>query len=452
MRRIEMSRKIALNALMLLIGLGFSAGGAFAQTGSWIEANVTGDWIDVFDFPPLSEVTISAYEFQGDEFAKCEAMPTTDESGYAKLTCWDVGLEPGNFVVASDGVVTKELELVHLTIDIFDPDGDFISGTAPGGAQVRVDVYNPPPVDTFWSLTEAAEVDGYWEAYFSPFDITPEAGYWAYVGDDDGDFTMAELSPPPPLPFIIAWPEWDWVEGIGWPEGAVVQLIIDDDEDPFNPPLYSTTAESVTNPWNPDETLVGFNLNDVVDLIAGHAVVMIYEDTVKVHFVTGLEVGAIDPLADTVSGTAEPYSGVDLWVHRTPGTDIWAEADGDGSWTADFSAVYDVEPGTGGIAAQFDEDGDGTFVEWFLVTPGWVVEEIERLVDEGQIAPVLKNSLTAKIESALKSKGKGDFTPAIRKLHAFINELEAQRGHKISEEAADQLIRYALDLIAEVEG
>lgn len=114
--------------------------------------------------------------------------------------------------------------------------------------------------------------------------------------------------------------------------------------------------------------------------------------------------------------------------------------------------MYDIQLGTGGIAAQFDDDGYGTLIEWYAVTPWWIVEEIERLVDEGKVAPELKKSLTAKIENALTSIEKGKSTPAARKLRAFINEVEAQEGHKIAGDAAFMLINYALNLIAQHEG
>jgi len=41
--------------------------------------------------------------------------------------------------------------------------------------------------------------------------------------------------------------------------------------------------------------------------------------------------------------------------------------------------------------------------------------------------------------------------PATNILQAFINQIEAQRGKKISEEAADMLIAYANNIIAHIE-
>jgi len=52
----------------------------------------------------------------------------------------------------------------------------------------------------------------------------------------------------------------------------------------------------------------------------------------------------------------------------------------------------------------------------------------------------------------LKSLNKGRENAAIGQLEAFINQVEAQRGKKISIEAADLLIGYAENLISQIEG
>ena len=62
-----------------------------------------------------------------------------------------------------------------------------------------------------------------------------------------------------------------------------------------------------------------------------------------------------------------------------------------------------------------------------------------------------ENSLVSKVENAIKSLEKGNFNGAINQLQAFINEVEAQRGKKISEELAEMLIQYAKNVIWQIE-
>ncbi len=63
----------------------------------------------------------------------------------------------------------------------------------------------------------------------------------------------------------------------------------------------------------------------------------------------------------------------------------------------------------------------------------------------------IENSLTAKVENAIKSLEKGNTNASINLLQAFINEVEAQRGKKISEKMATMLIQYAQNVIQQIQ-
>ena len=59
----------------------------------------------------------------------------------------------------------------------------------------------------------------------------------------------------------------------------------------------------------------------------------------------------------------------------------------------------------------------------------------------------IENSLVSKLEAAIKSLDRGRENAAENQLNAFINQVEAQRGKKISEEDADALIAAAQQII-----
>jgi hypothetical protein len=63
-----------------------------------------------------------------------------------------------------------------------------------------------------------------------------------------------------------------------------------------------------------------------------------------------------------------------------------------------------------------------------------------------------KNSLVSKVQAAENSLDKEKDQAAINQLNAFINEVSAQRGNKISEEVADMLLAYAQNIIAQIQG
>ncbi|MES0344120.1 MAG: hypothetical protein ABUK16_08395, partial [Anaerolineales bacterium] len=416
----------------------------------FFEANITHEWIDFFEFPPEETIHVSILFSDGSSF---NADVTTDGGGYSHLELWDLDEEinPGDVIEATATGVKKALRLVDLTLDLLSIDaGDaHLEGTAPDGLPVFVVICNPPP-DEFTEpdciVGDAIHPPGIdWWIDFSPdFEIFPEADAWVYIFDLDGDATMAVLDDEPaPQASFIVFPEYDFVQGFGWQEGEEVTLIVDTDTDPDNGYLLLTTGIATLGEWG---VSVDFNLE--IDIQPGYRVVMFGGDFFKMHDVTDISVTAINPDNDTVSGTAFPGSGVNLWVHGQPGTDITTSADDDGNWVGPFT--YDLVPGTGGIAAQFDNEGDGTFVEWLVVSPEWIIEEIERFVNEGNIAPQMENSLLSKLKNAIKSLEKGNENAAIGQLEAFINQVDAQSGKKISEEIADMLILYSQNLIQQI--
>jgi hypothetical protein len=62
----------------------------------------------------------------------------------------------------------------------------------------------------------------------------------------------------------------------------------------------------------------------------------------------------------------------------------------------------------------------------------------------------LQNSLASKLEAAQAGLDDARLTSAVNQLEAFINAVEAQRGKKISEEAAEALIAAAQLIIAQI--
>jgi len=115
-------------------------------------------------------------------------------------------------------------------------------------------------------------------------------------------------------------------------------------------------------------------------------------------------------------------------------------ADSDGDGIPDNQDSCPFEDATG-----FDADGDGC-----IDTLTGLQEIIEALPDD-VLSDEIKNSLVSKVDNALKSADKEKDEAAINILQAFINQIEAQRGKKISEEVADMLIEYANNVIAKIE-
>ena len=131
------------------------------------------------------------------------------------------------------------------------------------------------------------------------------------------------------------------------------------------------------------------------------------------------------------------------------------------------SPVGDSESGNfssnTGFLDDTDLDGDGVLVDQDLCplenstgfdanvdgcidTIAGLITVVSTLPD-GVLSDQTKTSLTSKVEAALASSDREKDDTAIKQLNAFINEVNAQRGKKVSVEASEMLILYVQNVI-----
>ena len=121
-------------------------------------------------------------------------------------------------------------------------------------------------------------------------------------------------------------------------------------------------------------------------------------------------------------------------IAMTPVTAV--DSDGDG--IPDDQDVCPNEDATG-----YDVNGDGC-----IDSTSGLETILNTLVQDGVIEEELQNSLISKVENANKSAEKDNICAAINQLEAFKNQVNAQRGNKISDGEADSIIEYADSVIA----
>jgi len=144
-----------------------------------------------------------------------------------------------------------------------------------------------------------------------------------------------------------------YVYGEDWTPGNTVTLNIDETD----------VAEVVT-----DEDQHIFFDTSSMDIQPGQTVTVTEgaSGTVKSLLVKPLSVTGVDPDTDTVTGTAENGSVIEV---ETNGVWISLEVGASGTWTADFSGRIDLVPGMEGHVRQWDEDGDWTECYWHIPNP-----------------------------------------------------------------------------------
>ena len=393
------------------------------------------NWLGLNGFPPDSEVLVELFT-NGETIS--ETLFTNSHGGAG----WDTMeyLSPEDVIVATygDNEIVKVLVLENLTVDYFDLEEDQAGGFAPTGTEVFY-ILEGGGVEYLEDSTTADSSGWFVDFAFTyGIDLTDDMFFSVYVEDFDGDRTIAVLPEPLSPPSIRAYPEFDTIEATGFPFGETITLVIDDDLNPDNGNLYFDTEVAIEAPWSPDESWVSFYVGETLDLQPGHYVILFFEDIFQVHQVTNLTITNIDLETKVITGTADPFSGLFLLVNWAEETFVFTSADENGNWLVDYTGIAALSYGDLVIAGQPDSESNTTLVNRIIVTLGGLIDEIINLPEE-ELAPEIKNSIIKKIENAHSSFLKGKTNAAIAKLEALLNQIEALRGNKISEETADRL-------------
>jgi PKD repeat protein len=127
----------------------------------------------------------------------------------------------------------------------------------------------------------------------------------------------------------------------------------------------------------------------------------------------------------------------------------WDFGDGDAGSGETVTHVYTAAGEYEVILTVVDDDGASVTdtVVVIVQTPEDATQDLISDIEDMDLPGGLENSLTSKLENAIDSLEKGNLNAAANKLGAFINQVEAQRGKKLTDEQADELIAAAQRII-----
>ena len=303
------------------------------------------DWVQSQSaWTPGATISLTIADGSGVVYSDSQ---TADGAGNFNFNLWEVfDLRRGHVVAVSDGTTTKTHTVMNLYVDGINLAADTVFGRANPGQPVDVWVHDNG------NVSATADGSGNWVADFSGLtDLTYASDGGSQVSDDDGDSTGVWWA----TPAFVAAPDEDWVQSSRrWASGGSISLTIADGSGV----VYSDSQ--VADGWGN----FNFNLWEVFDLQRGHVVTVSDGTTTKTHTVMDLFADRVDIDADTVSGTADAGTEVNVWVNGDGAMNV--VADGSGDWEADFSAMADLTGASNGGAHQWDDDGDLTQVGWQL--------------------------------------------------------------------------------------
>jgi hypothetical protein len=337
--------------------------GYFGPDGHWVAnaffavtpqiiASEAGDWFWTVGFlPGRLDLFIYDSDAAGASLLwKVNRKRISGDLQVSGMRIHGIDLQPGYYLVVSDGENTKGLVLESIAVTIFDTKNEIMAGIAPAGSEVWAAA---GPME--WQerlLVHADPESGVWLADFASigFDITEDMRPWsfAHIYDEDGD---ANEGSTPPSPTFTVFPEWEWFDGLNWPDGVIVNITVAGKE------ACDTTAS------NFDPGFFNGGFPDGCDIIVGDLVTFDDGTTRREHTVQNLAVTDIDVSEDTVSGVADPYAAVYVWPHAT-GETVLVNADESGNWQVNFTNVFDLVPDECGRSEIRDGAGNSTAVDW----------------------------------------------------------------------------------------
>ena len=408
------------SALLLLLGA--LIGDAQARPeAQWVYdhhfmADATSDSIQGWNWTPETTVQVTINDpgtpAEPDYSASSQVGACNPEiSTYFCLELEDqFDIRPGLVIDVTDYITTTKTTVVTtLLVYGMNAEEDTVWGIADPGVDVRLLINS-------WLMKVTPDQDGYWLADFTGlYDIQLMDGGFATQSDEDGDSTIDLFI----YPSFIFGPyggnnnNEEALTGYSWLPYQQIDFQVDDPSTGEINPDFSLSV------YADEDGLFALGWDGEPDIQPGFIITATDGYMTKVHTVTHLDTLGANADQDTVWGIADP--GITVTVFLGPAS-LQVMPDQNGSWTVDFTGIYDAQPGEGGGSDQTDDDGDSTFDAWRVPEPSFLVQPQEESISGN--GWLINSQATIQIDDPTNGTGTDFSTSAMtNEIGYFIVEL-----------------------------
>jgi hypothetical protein len=332
-------------------------------------------------------------------------------------------IEAGDTVTFDDGTTNRWHEVRNLYVT----DVDMGENTVTGKADEGETVYVWPHDGGFEPLQANFDGSGAWQVDFDDlgYDIQDGSEGRSEIRDGMGNATASDWHVT--HPHFTVFPEWEWFDGLDWPNEAMVTITVAD-IDGNNKPECATAKES----WG---YFFNGSFGEGCDVVVGDEVTFTYGDIVRTHTVQNLSVTKVNQEDDTVKGIADPGVEVYVWPHATgEQLVVTAKTKGaaKGKWNVDFSGIFDLTPGECGRSEIRDEVGNSTAVDWCIPNPTFVAYMPVTIVGyDWPIGDTIDISINDGEYTAQAKVGNADWDPTVVLFELWQDDFTMEAGDHI---------------------
>lgn len=310
----------------------------------YFQVILTGGYIFGYEWTPNSLVTLTV-----DGIGRGSGESNADGQVFIYSS---TGFLPGQTVVLADGINTRTHIVKDIAVTEINQDNKTVSGTAEPSSEIEVSAHDGSNNKWLWI---SVDENGVWLANFAPYSVNITIGTYGWVSQYDDHRNSTNVRWYIPNPVMEVSLLGNSIFGREWGPLTNITLFIDGIE---------IAQQSSDNHGRV------YLSSGLIDIIPGMEITLTDGTLSRTHIVRDISITDVDLQNDTISGTADQDSWVQVIASNSQVSAVLSvQANASGTWLADFSGKVDIKAGASGNVTQYDSQGNSTTTSWFVPDP-----------------------------------------------------------------------------------